>query len=75
MIRSGRVIDSVKRPLRILYVDTESFWRGGQEQLFSLMVGNPKTGLRRGVGGAGREPAGKQGSRCGHPHPRLHPAE
>ena len=33
------MIDSVKCPLRILYVDTESFWRGGQEQLFSLMVG------------------------------------
>lgn len=38
------MIDSVKRPLRILYVDTESFWRGGQEQLFSLMVGIRKRG-------------------------------
>ena len=36
--------DSVKSPLRILYVDTESFWRGGQEQLFSLMVGIRKRG-------------------------------
>ena len=26
-------------PLRILYLDTETFWRGGQEQLFSLMMG------------------------------------
>ena len=25
--------------LRVLYVDTENVWRGGQEQLFSLMVG------------------------------------
>ena len=38
------MIDSVKRPLRILYVDTESVWRGGQEQLFSLMVGIRKRG-------------------------------
>ena len=38
------MIDNVKRPLRILYVDTESFWRGGQEQLFSLMVGIRKRG-------------------------------
>lgn len=34
----------MKRPLRILYLDTESFWRGGQEQLFSLMVGIRKRG-------------------------------
>jgi glycosyltransferase involved in cell wall biosynthesis len=28
-----------QKPLRLLYVDTETFWRGGQEQLLSLMVG------------------------------------
>ena len=33
------MIVDVKRSLRILYLDTETFWRGGQEQLFSLMVG------------------------------------
>ncbi|HXK59606.1 MAG TPA: glycosyltransferase family 4 protein [Acidobacteriota bacterium] len=27
------------KPLTLLYVDTEHFWRGGQEQLFSLMKG------------------------------------
>jgi glycosyltransferase involved in cell wall biosynthesis len=32
--------------LSILYVDTESFWRGGQEQLFSLMIGMRDRGNR-----------------------------
>lgn len=27
------------KPLRLLYLDTEAVWRGGQEQLFSLMRG------------------------------------
>ncbi len=27
------------KPLRLLYLDTETVWRGGQEQLFSLMKG------------------------------------
>jgi len=31
------------RPLKILFIDTEKVWRGGQDQLFSLM-----TGLRKG---------------------------
>ncbi|MGI8785201.1 MAG: glycosyltransferase family 4 protein [Acidobacteriota bacterium] len=30
---------SADRPLRILFVDTEKVWRGGQDQLFSLMTG------------------------------------
>lgn len=30
--------------LRILFVDTESFWRGGQEQLLSLMAGMQERG-------------------------------
>jgi len=33
----------VKR-LTVLYVDTEHFWRGGQEQLFSLMQGMKERG-------------------------------
>jgi L-malate glycosyltransferase len=32
------------RKLTILYVDTEKVWRGGQEQLLSLMVGMKKRG-------------------------------
>jgi L-malate glycosyltransferase len=31
-------------PLNILYVDTEHFWRGGQEQLLSLMGGMKRRG-------------------------------
>jgi L-malate glycosyltransferase len=31
-------------PLSILYVDTEHFWRGGQEQLLSLMSGMKRRG-------------------------------
>ena len=34
-----QTINSVSTSLRILYVDTEEVWRGGQEQLFSLMRG------------------------------------
>ena len=30
--------------LKILYVDTEEFWRGGQEQLVTLMTGMKKRG-------------------------------
>lgn len=31
-------------PLSILYIDTERFWRGGQEQLFTLMKGMKERG-------------------------------
>ena len=31
--------DSEKRVLNLLYVDTETVWRGGQEQLLTLMTG------------------------------------
>ncbi len=31
-------------PLRILYIDTERFWRGGQEQLFTLIRGMKERG-------------------------------
>ena len=30
--------------MKILYVDTENFWRGGQEQLFSLICGMNEAG-------------------------------
>jgi glycosyltransferase involved in cell wall biosynthesis len=30
--------------MKILYVDTENFWRGGQEQLFSLICGMDRAG-------------------------------
>ncbi len=30
--------------MKILYIDTENFWRGGQEQLFSLICGMHKAG-------------------------------
>ena len=33
-----------ERALRILYVDTEEFWRGGQEQLVTLMTGMKQRG-------------------------------
>ncbi len=32
------------RELKILYVDTEKIWRGGQEQLFGLMTGMKRRG-------------------------------
>lgn len=32
------------KPLRLLYLDTEASWRGGQEQLLSLMQGLKKKG-------------------------------
>jgi glycosyltransferase involved in cell wall biosynthesis len=34
------------RPIRVLYVDTETVWRGGQEQLFGLIWGLRRKGLR-----------------------------
>jgi len=30
--------------MKILYIDTENFWRGGQEQLFSLICGMSRAG-------------------------------
>jgi len=35
-----------KNSLDLLYVDTETVWRGGQEQLLSLMVGMTDRGNR-----------------------------
>ncbi len=34
------------RPIRVLYVDTETVWRGGQEQLFGLIAGLRRRGLQ-----------------------------
>lgn len=56
--------------MRILYVDSEPFWRGGQEQLFSLLIGL----FRRGHDVWLASPEGPLAQRCrqaGVPHRRL----
>ena len=53
--------------MRILYVDAESFWRGGQDQLFSLLIGL----FQRGHDVCLASPEGPLAQRCrqaGIPH-------
>ena len=57
----------MKRPLRIVYVDTESFWRGGQEQLYSLMVGIRQRGYGVELAAPARSPLASRAHEAGIP--------
>lgn len=65
------MIDRVKRSLRILYVDTENFWRGGQEQLYSLMVGIRQRGYGVELAAPVRSPLASRAREAGIPIHRF----
>lgn len=57
----------MSRPLKILYLDTETVWRGGQEQLLSLMTGMAARGHRVVLGTPEAAPLGARARTAGIP--------
>jgi len=53
------------RKLKILYVDTEQIWRGGQDQLFGLMTGLRERGHQICLAAPGESPLRKRTSEKG----------
>jgi glycosyltransferase involved in cell wall biosynthesis len=51
--------------LRVLYVDTETVWRGGQEQLFSLISGLRRKGLTPALAAPARSPLARKAEKSG----------
>ncbi len=51
--------------MKILYVDTENFWRGGQEQLFSLITGMEQAGNEIILASPGSSPLSERVARLG----------
>lgn len=54
-------------PVRILYVDTDRVWRGGQEQLFSLMMGLKNRGHQVQLAAPEESPLAQRARRLGIP--------
>lgn len=57
-------------PLRVLYIDAETVWRGGQEQLFTLMTGLRREGHRIDLAAPPEGALGKRAAERGFP---VHP--
>ena len=51
--------------MKILYIDTEKFWRGGQDQLFSLISGMQETGHQIMLASPAQGPLGERVGRLG----------
>lgn len=51
--------------MKLLYIDTEKFWRGGQEQLFSLISGMQQAGHQVMLASPSNCPLGERISRLG----------
>ena len=51
--------------MKILYIDTEKFWRGGQDQLFSLISGMQETGHQIMLASPAQGPLGERVARLG----------
>jgi glycosyltransferase involved in cell wall biosynthesis len=51
--------------MKILYIDTENFWRGGQEQLFSLICGMKQAGHEIMLASPSTAPLSEKVSRLG----------
>lgn len=58
--------------MRILYVDTDDVWRGGQEQLFSLMAGMKRRGHSASLAAPFNSPLAEKARQLGIPTYAFH---
>lgn len=59
--------DSAPDRIRVLYVDTETVWRGGQEQLFGLISGMCRKGLSPVLAAPKGSPLARKAAKSGIP--------
>ena len=55
----------LRRKLKLLYIDTENVWRGGQEQIYTLITGMLQRGHRVWLAAPSRAPLAERAQRAG----------